>query len=78
MEKLLHYVAEALVEKTELVRVEREESDHEDLYTLYLASDDLGRLIGRHGKTAEALRTLMSALGRRHDRRVSLRIRELE
>jgi hypothetical protein len=78
LENLLRFVADTLVEKPDQVRIEREASEHEDVYTLFLAADDLGRLIGRHGKTAEALRTLLSALGRRQDRRVSLRIRELE
>ena len=78
MEKLLKYVAESLVEKPESISIAKEESPHELAYTLYLAPEDLGRLIGRHGKTAEALRTLLSAVGRRGDRKVNLRIREQE
>jgi len=60
------------------VRIERAMEGDEEVYTLVLAPDDLGRLIGRHGKTAEALRTLLTAVGRREDRKVSLRIREPE
>jgi uncharacterized protein len=78
MEKLLRYVADSLVGQPDKIRVEKEEENGEDAYTLLLDQEDLGRLIGRHGKTAEALRTLLTAVGRRQDRRVSLRIRELE
>ena len=78
MEKLLRYVADSLVEQPERIRIEIEESDAELVYTLLLAPEDLGRLIGRHGKTAEALRTLLSAFGRKDERKVSLRIRELD
>lgn len=76
VEKLLRYVADSLVESPAQVRIEKEVQGEEDVYTLLLAPDDLGRLIGRHGKTAEALRTLLAAVGRREDRKVSLRIRE--
>ncbi|MCP4548242.1 MAG: KH domain-containing protein [bacterium] len=78
MEKLLHYVASALVEFPERIRIEKEGDRGEQVYTLYLAPEDLGRMIGRHGKTAEALRTLLSAVGRKEDWKVNLRIRELE
>ena len=78
VEKLLRFVANSLAEAPEQVRIEKEAQGEEDIYTLMLAPDDLGRLIGRHGKTAEALRTLLTAAGRREDRKVSLRIREPE
>lgn len=78
VEKLLRYVADSLVESPDQVRIEKEVLGEEIVYTLQLAPDDLGRLIGRHGKTAEALRTLLTAAGRREDRKVSLRIREPE
>ncbi len=78
MDKLLRYVADSLVGQPDKIQVEKEEENGEDAYTLLLDQDDLGRLIGRHGKTAEALRTVLTAMGRRQDRRISLRIRELE
>ncbi len=78
MDKLLRYVADSLVENPEHIRIEKADENGEDAYTLFLAQEDLGRLIGRHGKTAEALRTLLTAMGRRRDRKISLRIRELD
>jgi predicted RNA-binding protein YlqC (UPF0109 family) len=78
VERLLRYVAEALLEQPERIRIETEDQGDERTYKLYLAPEDLGRLIGRHGKTAEALRTLLAAVGRREHSRVSLVIRELD
>jgi hypothetical protein len=78
LEKLLRYIAESLVEQPEKLRIEEAEEEGTQVFTLLLAQEDLGRIIGRHGKTAEALRTLLTAVGRRGDRRVNLRIRELE
>ncbi len=77
MEKLLRYVADSLVEQPDVVRIEIEETDEERVYTVLVAPEDLGRLIGRHGKTAEALRTLLTAMNRRGERKPTLRIREL-
>jgi predicted RNA-binding protein YlqC (UPF0109 family) len=77
-EQFLRYVAESLVEYPDKLRIESEEEDGGRVYTLLLAQEDLGRIIGRHGKTAEALRTLLAAMGRREDRKDNLRIRELE
>ncbi len=78
MDKLLQYVAGALVEFPDRIRIDKEGDGGEQVYTLYLAPEDLGRMIGRHGKTAEALRTLLAAVGRKEDRKVNLRIREIE
>jgi len=78
MEKLIRYVADSLAESPEAVRIEKNEENGDLAFTLLVDSDDLGRMIGRHGKTAEALRTLLSAAGQRHEKRVFLRIRELD
>ena len=78
MEKLIRFVADSLAERPESVRIEKSEENGDLAYTLLVDPEDLGRMIGRHGKTAEALRTLLSAAGQRQDRRVFLRIRELD
>jgi len=78
VEKLIRYVADALVDHGEQMRIEKQEENGELSYTLLLHQEDLGRMIGRHGKTAEALRVLLSVAGQRDGRRVFLRIRELD
>ncbi|MBC8367248.1 KH domain-containing protein [bacterium] len=76
MEKLIRFVADSLAGRPEDIRIEKSEENGEMAYTLLVDPEDLGRMIGRHGKTAEALRTLLSAAGQRQEKRVFLRIRE--
>ena len=75
MKELVETVAIALATQPEAVAVQ--ESDEGDTTTvdLTLASEDLGRIIGREGRTARALRALASAAGRKRNRRVVVRIR---
>jgi hypothetical protein len=75
MKDLVETVALALATQPEAVAVQ--ESDEGDTTTvdLALAPEDLGRIIGREGRTARALRALASAAGRKRNRRVVVRIR---
>jgi predicted RNA-binding protein YlqC (UPF0109 family) len=74
MQAFLGAVARALVDEPSRVRVfERVEDDLVHL-DLQVAPDDRGRVIGRSGRTAEALRTLLAALGRRRGLRCRLEI----
>ena len=71
MEELLAYLARALVDEPSEVAVESfEEDDGTLVLELSVAEDDAGKVIGRGGRTAAALRTVMKACAVRHDRRV--------
>ena len=59
---LLHYIAQNLVANPDEVEVT--EGDRQGLFTLHLAPDDVGRVIGRRGRTAKAIRTVLRAGGR--------------
>jgi predicted RNA-binding protein YlqC (UPF0109 family) len=62
MEQLVEYVAKALVEDPEAVEVETvRETDSERVIELRVAPDDRGRVIGKNGRTAHALRVLLDA-----------------
>jgi predicted RNA-binding protein YlqC (UPF0109 family) len=67
---LLEYLAKALVEKPEAVKVEAFEDDGSLVLELAVDDDDYGHVIGRGGRTASALRTVVKAAGSRQDRRV--------
>jgi uncharacterized protein len=71
---LVLWLARELVEDREAVRVEAIERDRSTVLELSVAEADLGRVIGRGGKTAKALRTLLDLAGRREGRRVVLDI----
>ena len=71
MRELLEFLARSLVEKPDEVEVtEVEEIDGEVVLELEVAEDDLGRVIGRGGRVANALRSVMKAAATREDKRV--------
>lgn len=74
--ELVEYLARRLVEHDDQVVVEEIEEDDALVIRLHVASDDLGRVIGRGGRIARALRTLVRAGGAHGDRRVLLEIVE--
>jgi len=73
---LVEYLARQLVDEPEAVRVEETEEDGALVLRLHVAPDDLGKVIGRRGRTARSLRTVARAAAARSDRRVLLEIVE--
>ena len=73
---VVEVVARALVDEPEVMRVT--ETQHRDVAVieLFVAPNDLGRVIGRQGRTASALRTLAALTGEYHDYDATLEIRE--
>jgi uncharacterized protein len=67
---LLEYLAKALVDKPEAVKVESFDDDGALVLELSVDEDDYGHVIGRGGRTANALRTVVKAAGSRQDKRV--------
>lgn len=74
MTELLETLVKALVEDPDAVRVEEIEEDGDLVYEITVAEDDLGRVIGRRGRIANAIRTVAKAAAVRLDRRVIVEI----
>lgn len=74
MAELLEYLAKQLVDQPDAVRVERVEEDDALVLRLHVAQDDVGKVIGRQGRIARALRTVVRAGSMRERRRVQLEI----
>ena len=74
--ELVEYVAKALVDDPEQVQVEAAESGGTTTLRLKVAQTDLGRVIGKQGRTARAVRTLLHAAASRTKQRVVLEILE--
>lgn len=72
--ELLEYLAKALVDKPEKVKVESYDDEGALVLELAVDDDDYGHVIGRGGRTASALRTVVKAAGARQDRRVLIDI----
>lgn len=70
MTELLQFLVRALVEEPEAVVVEELEEDGDLVYEITVAEDDLGRVIGKGGRVANAIRTIAKAAAVRIERRV--------
>ncbi|HWC65062.1 MAG TPA: KH domain-containing protein [Thermoanaerobaculia bacterium] len=75
MRELVETVARALVTRPEEVSVTESEEGGAVALELALSPEDLGRVIGREGRTARALRAFAAAAGRKRNQRVLVRIR---
>ena len=75
MEKeLVKYVAQALVDDPEQVEVNLIEGEKSTIIELKVAAGDVGKVIGKHGRIAKAIRTILSASGTKTGKRVVLEI----
>ncbi|HET6381049.1 MAG TPA: KH domain-containing protein [candidate division Zixibacteria bacterium] len=74
MKDLLLYIARSLVDNPDAVQVEVEEDDDEVTLVLTVEEGDMGRVIGRDGRIANAIRTLLRVMGARDGRHVELEI----
>jgi predicted RNA-binding protein YlqC (UPF0109 family) len=72
--ELLEYLARRLVDEPAAVRVETEDREDAVVLRLRVADDDVGKVIGRHGRIARALRTVVRASATGSDRRVIVEI----
>ena len=73
-QQFIEYVVKQLVSEPDQVKVVRTDDDRGTLLELSVAPDDLGRVIGRRGSTAQSLRTLLRALGMKNETRYNLKI----
>ena len=76
LETLIVYIAKQLVDEPDAVRIEVVEGDRAVIYELTVAPDDLGKVIGKDGRTARAIRTLLSATSAKLKKRAVLDIVE--
>ncbi|MEI8249102.1 MAG: KH domain-containing protein [Candidatus Taylorbacteria bacterium] len=75
-QQFLEYVIKALVDNPDQVKVTRTVDEMGVLLTLECGAADMGKIIGRQGNTAKAVRTLLRVVGMKHNSRVNLKINE--
>lgn len=76
MKDLIKYIAKALVDSPEEVEVSEVEGNQTSVLELKVAKDDLGKVIGKQGRTARAMRTILSAASAKIKKRTVLEIIE--
>jgi predicted RNA-binding protein YlqC (UPF0109 family) len=73
---LVEHIAKALVDVPDEVVVQELEGEQSTVFELRVAAGDLGKVIGKQGRTARSIRTLLGAVGTKLNRRYSLEILE--
>jgi predicted RNA-binding protein YlqC (UPF0109 family) len=76
MKELIHYIVTALVDHPDEVQVKETEQDDTIIVELTVAKGDLGKVIGKQGRTAQAMRSLLSAVAGKINKRSRLEIME--
>ena len=74
MLELIRYIAQSLVENPDQVEVIEKEGADSIIYELHVAPDDMGKVIGRQGRIAKAIRTLVKAATAKDDKPVFVEI----
>ncbi|WP_106766101.1 KH domain-containing protein [Paenibacillus faecalis] len=74
MEELVLVIAKALVDHPEDVTVKTVEKEHLIVYELYVHPDDVGKVIGKQGRIAKSLRTVVTSAAVKMDKRVTVDI----
>lgn len=74
MKEIVEVIAKALVDRPEAVEVSEEEQERATLLRLHVAEDDMGKVIGKQGRIAKAMRTVVKAAATRENKKVSVEI----
>ncbi|MCC2631678.1 MAG: hypothetical protein K0S20_377 [Patescibacteria group bacterium] len=77
-QQFVEYVVKAIVDHPEDVQTERTVDEMGTLISLHVSAEDMGTIIGKEGRTAKALRTLLRVFGAKNNARVNLKIIEPE
>ncbi|MCI5108524.1 MAG: KH domain-containing protein [Candidatus Pacebacteria bacterium] len=77
-QEFLEFVVKTLVDNPDSVKVNRNVDEMGVLLTLDVHPEDMGKIIGRSGNTAKAIRTLLRVVGMKNNARVNLKINEPE
>ena len=74
MKEIIEYLVQHLVDKPDEVRVNEVAGGHTVIYELHVADGEIGKVIGKHGQTAQSLRTIISAVSAKKGQRSFLEI----
>ena len=74
MKELVSFLAKSLADNPDVIVIEEREQDDTVVMELKLASDDMGKIIGKNGNTINAIRTVLQAVASSHKKRVKLEV----
>ena len=74
MREFIEYIAKQLVDAPDSVSVAEEEKEGKIVYKLKVGESDVGKIIGKKGRTAQSIRVLLSAVAAKHGKRAILEV----
>jgi uncharacterized protein len=74
MKEIVEVIAKSLVDNPEQVVVEEKQDANTTVYELHVASEDMGKVIGKQGRIAKAMRTVVKAAATRENKKVTVEI----
>ena len=74
MKQIVEVIAKSLVDHPEDVVVDEKQEDRTTVFELHVASDDMGKVIGKQGRIAKAMRTVVKAAATRENKKVTVEI----
>ena len=74
MKEIVEIIAKALVDRPDEVVVEEKDEDRMTVFELHVAQEDMGKVIGKQGRIAKAMRTVVKAAATRENKRVTVEI----
>ena len=72
MEEILRTIIENLVDNKEAISIEKVEEDYKEIYKVKVDQNEIGRIIGKQGKIAQAIRTIIKSLGAKEQKKVEV------
>ena len=72
MEEILKTIIENLVDNKEAISIEKVEEDYKEIYKVKVDQNEMGRIIGKQGKIAQAIRTIIKSLGAKEQKKVEV------
>ena len=72
MEEILRTIIENLVDNKEAISIEKVEEDYKEIYKVKVDQSEMGRIIGKQGKIAQAIRTIIKSLGAKEQKKVEV------
>ena len=72
MEEILRTIIENLVDNKEAISIEKVEEDYKEIYKVKVDQSEIGRVIGKQGKIAQAIRTIIQSLGAKEQKKVEV------
>jgi len=76
MREFIEFIAKHLVDQPDSVNIEEQLEEDKLVFILKVAQNDVGKIIGRKGRTAQAMRTLLTAIAAKEGKRAVLRLKD--